>query len=72
MQRTAIVPVTADLLEEAKALDINLSAALETGIRQAIAGAKGGRWLSENAEAIAQYNKWVEKHGLPLDRYRQF
>ena len=26
----------------------------------------------ENAEAFAASNAWVEKHGLPLVKYRQF
>lgn len=28
------------------------------------------RWQDENAEAIRSINDWVEKNGLPLDRYR--
>ena len=26
----------------------------------------------ENAEAFASMNAWVEQHGLPLEKYRQF
>ena len=26
----------------------------------------------ENAEAFASMNAWVDEHGLPLARYRQF
>lgn len=26
----------------------------------------------ENAEAFASMNAWVEEHGLPLAKYRQF
>jgi antitoxin CcdA len=26
----------------------------------------------ENAEAFASLNAWVEEHGLPLAKYRQF
>jgi len=26
----------------------------------------------ENAEAFASMNAWVEEHGLPLEKYRQF
>jgi hypothetical protein len=32
----------------------------------------GKRWLEENAESIRGWNEWVEKNGLPLDKYRQF
>jgi antitoxin CcdA len=29
-------------------------------------------WQEENAEAIRSSNEWVEKHGLPLEKYRPF
>ncbi|NLS18440.1 type II toxin-antitoxin system CcdA family antitoxin [Rhizobium sp. P40RR-XXII] len=29
-------------------------------------------WLEENEQAIAEANAYVEKHGLPLAKYRQF
>lgn len=30
------------------------------------------QWLEENAEAIKSINEWVEKNGLPLEKYRLF
>ncbi|WP_299756106.1 type II toxin-antitoxin system CcdA family antitoxin [uncultured Boseongicola sp.] len=60
------------LLTEAKALKINLSRAAEDGVRSAVAAAKAEQWKVENAAAIRSSNSYVEKHGLPLDRYRQF
>jgi Post-segregation antitoxin CcdA len=30
------------------------------------------QWLRDNAETIKAKNAWVEKHGLPLARYRMF
>ncbi|WP_193176112.1 type II toxin-antitoxin system CcdA family antitoxin [Oricola nitratireducens] len=64
--------VPADLLAEAKALDINVSRAAETGIAQAIADEKARRWREENAKAIEAANAFVDANGLPLARYRQF
>ncbi len=29
-------------------------------------------WLAENKEAIQSSNAWVETHGLPLAKHRQF
>ena len=29
-------------------------------------------WLQENAAELASSNDYVARHGLPLDRYRQF
>ena len=60
------------LLAEAKALKVNLSQAAEAGLRQEIARAKAEIWRAENSVAIESSNKWVETHGLPLDRYRRF
>lgn len=62
----------ADLLSEAKALKVNLSRAAEEGIARAVAEARATAWKEENAEAIKSSNEWVEKHGLPLAKYRQF
>ena len=30
------------------------------------------RWIEENREAIIAYNERLEKHGLPLERFRRF
>lgn len=60
------------LVEDARALGINLSRACEDGLRQQIAAERGRRWQAENAEAIAASNAYVEKHGLPLEKYRMF
>ena len=60
------------LLTEAKALKVNLSRAAEEGVRAAVSAAKSEQWKVENAEALESSNSYVEKYGLPLDRYRQF
>jgi hypothetical protein len=30
------------------------------------------RWQEENAEAIKAWNEYIDKNGLPLEKYRQF
>jgi len=60
------------LVEEARALGVNLSAAAERGVAQAVRAAKRAKWLEENREAIEAWNEWVEKNGIPLLEYRQF
>ena len=60
------------LLTEAKSLKVNLSRAAEDGVRSAVAAARAEQWKAENAAAIQSSNSYVEKHGLPLDNYRQF
>ena len=62
----------ANLLKQAKALKVNLSRAAEDGVRAAVSVAKAQQWKVENVAAIRSSNAYVEKHGLPLDSYRQF
>ena len=66
------VSLEATLVEEAKALGVNLSQSAEAGVREAVRAAKAEEWKRENAEAIKASNEWVEKNGLPLAKYRMF
>lgn len=61
-----------DLVSQARDLKINISRAAEHGIAQAIKAERERLWRIENAEAIAASNAYVAKHGLPLQKYRQF
>ncbi|MDP2787157.1 MAG: type II toxin-antitoxin system CcdA family antitoxin [Pseudomonadota bacterium] len=61
-----------DLLEEARALGINLSQALEKALEVEVKKAKEKAWLGENRAAIEAYNHHVEKHGLFSDNFRSF
>lgn len=61
-----------ELLKDARALGVNISAAAEKGVTEAVRAAKAAAWLEENREAIEASNKWVEEHGLPLEKYRMF
>jgi antitoxin CcdA len=66
------VTVDAALLAQAKALKINVSQAAEAGLRAAAASAEADRWLAQNAAALDSSNDFVERHGLPLARFRRF
>lgn len=71
-RRPTNLSLDSELVEAAKELGINLSRACETGLRNEIAEERGRRWKEENAGAIAAWNVYVEEHGLPLEKYRQF
>ena len=60
------------LLKEARELKVNLSRAAEEGVRSAVTAAKAAQWQAENAAALQSSNAYVEQHGLPLDKFRQF
>ncbi len=71
-RKAANLSIDATILADAKAFDINVSRAAETGIAEAVRAEKNRRWLEENREALLYFNQWVEENGLPLDKYRQF
>ena len=48
--------VRADLVREAKALDLNLSQILETALEQTLRHRRRAAWLAENRDAISAYN----------------
>ncbi|MFK7838506.1 MAG: type II toxin-antitoxin system CcdA family antitoxin [Sulfitobacter sp.] len=56
------------LLKDAKEMGVNVSAAAEQGLRDALRQA----WLEENRASLEAWGKWVEKNGLPLEEYRMF
>lgn len=64
--------IDSSLISSAKDLGINLSRAAETGIRNEIAEARSKLWKEQNKEALTSSNEYVERHGLPLEKLRQF
>lgn len=61
-----------ELVDEARELGVALSKACEAGLAAEVKKAREARWIEENWEAIQAWNAWVEEHGLPLAKYRQF
>jgi antitoxin CcdA len=61
-----------DLVERARALDLNLSNVVEHALASAIRETEQARWLAENREAIEQYNAFVEEHGFFGEEFREF
>lgn len=60
------------VLEEARALGINVSQAAQTGVVAAIRAERAPLWKQENAGAIADYNSFVVQNGVPLSGFRKF
>jgi antitoxin CcdA len=71
-RRSTKLSLNPDLVAEAKALDLDISRVVEQSIALAVADEKSRRWKQENREAIQSMNDYVEQHGLPLEKYRQF
>ena len=71
-RKSTNLSLAADLVEEAKALDINLSRACEAGLEAALKEERKRRWQEENRAAMEAWGAWHEENGLPLERYRLF
>lgn len=66
------VTLSAELVAEARRLGVNISQAAEVGIRSAVERCRHERWLTENRDALASSNAFVEERGVPLAQHRQF
>ncbi len=71
-RRATSLTLDAAMLDEAKALGLNVSRAAEAGLAAELKRAKTEAWKRENAEAIAATNRYIEENGLPLEAYRMF
>lgn len=71
-RRASNLSIDGAIMEQARALNLNVSRAAEAGIAQAIADERARLWQIENREAIDMWNDYLDTNGLPLDRYRQF
>lgn len=70
-KRAANLSVNAELLDQAKALEINLSATLERALEEEVRSRKREQWRTENRDAIAGYNAWVTEHGVFSPMFRK-
>ena len=76
-RRSTSLTLDRRLLDEAKALGVNVSRAAEAGVAEALRAARARAWREENAAALADYNRFIaarfiEAGGLPLAEFRKF
>ena len=71
-RRATSMTLDAALLDEARALGVNLSRAAEEGLLAAVKAERKRRWAKENAEFIRDYNEWIAENGVPLAEFRKF
>ena len=64
--------LNSDLLAKTRALNINLSAALEQALKKELEKAKAKQLSDENKAAIKAYNKFIEENGRFGDEFRRF
>lgn len=71
-KKAANLSVNSDLLNQAKALRINLSATLECALAEAIRDKQRQQWLQDNRQSIEDYNRRIEAEGCFSDSLRNF
>lgn len=60
------------LIDQAKAMHINLSQTLETSLVEVLREKQQVAWLADNKDAVTAYNQRIEKQGVFSDAVRQF
>ena len=71
-KRAVNVSIQIELLDAARAEDINLSATLETALAEQLRIRRRDKWRSENAAAIEAYNRDIDQNGSFGDHARSF
>ena len=71
-RRATHLSLNSKVLDAARELGIKLSQTVEELLVVEEQRRFWERWNKENKEAIAVYNKRIEREGLPLARYRTF
>ena len=71
-KRPTNVSLSEALLAEAKSLGINVSRACEHGLADGVREEKARRWQEQNAAGFEAWANYVERHGVPLAKYRKF
>jgi len=71
-KKSANLSINADLLQQAKLLNINLSQTLEQHLIEIVRQAQQKQWLAENQSALEEYNQRIEKQGVFSDGLRRF
>lgn len=71
-KRAANLRIDSGLLDQAKAMQLNLSAIFERALHTELRQRQREQWLSQNADALDAYNAHVREHGVFSDGLRQF
>lgn len=71
-KRAINLSLSADVLDAARALQINLSQVCDSYLREWVQREQERRWREEHVAFMAAYNATIEAEGLPLDAWRSF
>jgi antitoxin CcdA len=71
-KRPVNLSITADTIDKAKALGMNLSKTVDALLGEEVKRRYWEKWNEDNQVAIDHYNARIEREGLPLAKYRSF
>lgn len=71
-KKPANLSINSDLLRQAREEHINLSQTLENCLAETLRDKKRQEWLKNSKEAIEEYSRFIEKHGVFSDTLRCF
>ena len=71
-KRAVNLRINGSLIDQAKAMHINLSQTLETSLVEVLREKQKEAWLKDNQEAVASYNQRIEAQGTFSDSIRRF
>ena len=72
VKKATNITLSVDVLNDAKALGINISQTCDQYLRELVRSERERRWQLDNAEFISAYNQTIEQEGLPLEQWRSF
>jgi antitoxin CcdA len=72
LKRAINLSLSTDVLDAAKALELNVSQVCDTYLREFVAQEERRRWRIDHVDFIAAYNATIDTEGLPLDPWRTF
>lgn len=71
-KRATNLSLSADVLDAAKALQINVSQICDSYLCEVVRREQERRWRGEHADFITAYNATIEAQGMLLDEWRVF
>ncbi|MDR2880727.1 MAG: type II toxin-antitoxin system CcdA family antitoxin [Azoarcus sp.] len=71
-RRATNLSLSPDVLEAAKALNINISQTCDEHLRKVVKEEQARRWCEEYADFFVAYNEALTTEGLPLDEWKTF
>ena len=71
-RRATNLSLSFDVLEAAKALNINISQTCDALLRKVVKEEQARRWREEYADFVTAYNEILTTEGLTLDEWKTF